>query len=459
MKALGWSTVLQMSRLGTNGVVFLVIAFFLEPAIIGAYFSMFAIYQIITSLTRHGFSTVIVRNSDIDNIVLGSFNTVTFVANCLLLPLFFIPYYSNSGTIDEFVLMAMTSSFAMMIVFDCITTIPEGFMRRELDFRQIAIRNLFALCFSIAIGSIALALDGPLSSLLVFSVTNSFANLLASCISTRYLPRFKVPDHRSWQFILEGFSYNVSNFLQGSLLPIIQILINSYLGAVFAGYYGIIMRILTVSASIFFEPIRQLGVPVLIRAGDNNEKSHLFSHMSANVIIRGCISCCTCGVVSFLVIGWRTDIDTSIFVIILLLPISYTLAMIYSFNFQLIYANGFHRFALLISFWYLLFSCACALFFLSQGRVLSFFVFEVLKFIPVITLQLIALNHYQILKIKEYLSRIKFSIFCGSTISLFNCVALLLMNFYLNEFKFVIGIICIIFNSVIFIFFLQRPRA
>ena len=386
MSEVKWSTVLQVSRLGANGGIFLVLAFFLNAKEIGIYLAIFSVYQIMTALTRHGFSNVVVRHATMTSGDFGAINLTTVVSNLLLSPLFGIPIMKadNGAPLETFILLAVV--FALVAQVDCLTTLPEAILRRNLDFRRLAYRSLFSLAISSLVASIAFLFD-PLLSLSVFSLLNSILNFVVSCFAANYIPTFKLPEKHNYPYIREGFAYNVANFMQGATQPIFQLVVTTGFGIEVAGIYGLVGRIMTVSGSVFFEPIRQIGIPILARIQSISERQAKFIELSRMIIFRSVITFSSCGVLSYFIVLYQGRVDERVIFIICSTLYAQSIQAVYSFNFQMLGACGRHSATLFISMVQLGISVLGASMTIWSGSILFFLIFDALKYVPGILMQ------------------------------------------------------------------------
>ncbi len=281
--------VLQLSRLGLNALVFLILARWLSLAEIGLFAIAFTPVQILQNTLRGGFSETIVQQHDPD----GQFDQTVFwmstAAGVLGLGVLLLGAAAMEplfGMAEAGTYMAAMAPVPLLIGLGAV---PEGLLRRRLQIRTLALRTTASLSVAAVI---ALALgyaEYGTWALVGFTLINALCATVIVLLLSGFRPR-AVFDRRVALRALDPIRFISARLLVGiAALPVVQFLVGLILGPAAAGAFQIAQRVMKLSEAVALEPIRFAILPMFARVARDEAR-----------LARGLVK--ACGLVTFLMV-------------------------------------------------------------------------------------------------------------------------------------------------------------
>lgn len=266
-----WSTLLQLSRVGINALVFILISRILAIEEIGIFSTAFAILQIFIIFVRSGVTETVVSVKDKSAEFLDTafgvsilFGVGSFLAMNVVsaLTLFWSP--------DFFIYV---SALSIILLVDSVGVVPDAILRGRLELRALAMRTFIATSISAVIAlSVAYAGFGAWS-LVGFSFVTSVIGTGIALGMSGWHPRSL--GQRALFSSIAGPALRVisSSFASATIVPAAQLLVGIFAGPAAAGAYAIAQRLLGLAANFVIEPARYLALPFLANLKDTASQS------------------------------------------------------------------------------------------------------------------------------------------------------------------------------------------
>ncbi len=167
---------------------------------------------------------------------------------------------------------------SLVFVLVALTSIQMGLLRREMDFRGLAIRKLLSIGLGGAVGIAMALLDFGPWALVGQQLAAATVSVVALWAVTPWRPSFQF----SWPDFKSLFSFGL-NVVAGDMLAFLSrnadnLLIGVFLGPLALGFYAVAYRILDTSQILLVAAARRLVFPVFSRLqhdGDRLRRAYL----------------------------------------------------------------------------------------------------------------------------------------------------------------------------------------
>jgi O-antigen/teichoic acid export membrane protein len=260
-----WSAVLQWSRVGINGVVFVLLARWLSLEEIGTAAAALSCVVVVQPLFATVVPDLAVQEKDRSETSLstafwGSVAVGVAVSAILLLaaPLL-------AGFLDRPELVGMVRVLGLCPLVWGIGAVAEGLLRSSMKTRALAIRTGTA---STIAGAVALFLGSTghgAWALVFFTLVNAVVATTLTLLSARWVPHPTIDRRRlrgqAEVFVLLGSRYALSAIT----MPVIQFLLQASSGAAVGGAFYTAYRLYTIVDSLLLLPMKFLVLPGLVR--------------------------------------------------------------------------------------------------------------------------------------------------------------------------------------------------
>jgi O-antigen/teichoic acid export membrane protein len=269
--ALVWNFVTLAFAQLILAAIFLLLATRLEPAIFGVFALASVITDIFYVLGTQASVDAIVQRQDFSRRTLSSI-TWAMAAICIAVTVIFwsiAPLYANAmgapaiaGILEVLTLSTLLLPFAIG---------PTAIMRQKLDMRGLALINMAA---SLAGGAAALITSFTPAvewSLVVQRLVTTTGFIVLATLRTRLVPELKAgrSEVRAW---LSSVSRIFAGQGIASITPrIADLFTGALFGATAVGYLRVASRLTDLLLGLLVNPLSQLWVTLLARAGDSAE--------------------------------------------------------------------------------------------------------------------------------------------------------------------------------------------
>ncbi len=270
MKLVGWSVVLQWSRVGITAALFLIAARILSLAELGLFATAFAPVRLTQSLHRAGIGEAVIVYGHRAGRCEALFLIATASGLAIALVLATLGILLGSPLLTLLAVIPIVSGFG---------AVSEGQLRRELRIKALAVRTL--LCQSVAAG-IALWMllaDFGVWALAAFAVVNAGLSSGMSIWLSGWRPRLRPQLRRVLLMVPKVAQISLRDLLNSGLLPVAQLLVAAGMGLTAAGAFQIAVRLLGLIDALTLAPLRFTALPSLRRARDGAFADVIRTHL------------------------------------------------------------------------------------------------------------------------------------------------------------------------------------
>jgi len=272
-----WSVILQFSRFGANAVVFLVMARFLTLAELGAFALAFAPVRWLQVLHKSGVvdSVVIANKSDDEGtsqIIDALFVLSVAVGLLVSVALFAFAFVADMVFDSEQPLAGLMAALSLIPLVYGLSSVSEGMLRKELNFRRLALNTLLVQVLAAVVAFSLAFLDQGAWSLAGFALVNAIAGAVVTVVATPWRPR-SLPPLALVRSLVPSYAAICGRVLvSGSVHPLLQIAVGLALGLEAAGAFQIAQRFYTLLDALSLAPIRYLVLPLFAKSATRSEK-------------------------------------------------------------------------------------------------------------------------------------------------------------------------------------------
>lgn len=254
-------------------VIFIMLSRLLAPEDIGLVAFALIVVELGKILVNAGLSQAIVRHTDWDN----RYSATGFYLNLILAALvtLLVIFLAAPLTAQLYDPRAKQLLQVLAIIFflEGVKAIHEGKLKREFDFRTIALRTVAGSLLAGALG-IALALNGfGVWALVWQQIVNQLIVTLVTLYAARWWPgwQFSIIDART----LVRFStpLTLAQVINNIASKVYEILVGLLLGPAAMGFFRVGGRALFILQDILLKPFEQTLLPALARISDNEARA------------------------------------------------------------------------------------------------------------------------------------------------------------------------------------------
>lgn len=281
VRGLAWTMLRSVSSRLVGSLVFVVLAHLLDPRAFGTIALASVFVVLLTLLVESGFGEALIQRKEVTP---SDLDTAFWLSNAMGAGLALI-MAAGAGVAGELLdqpeLAPVLRVLSLVLVLAALASVPQALLRRELAFRQIAIRGVVATLAGGAVG-VGMAVAGwGVWSLVGQILANTVVGTAALWLACPWRPGRAVS--RSSLVELGRFGVNV---LGGRLAFFASrraddFLIGSVLGPVALGLYTAAYRILLVVTEIIIWTIEGVAFPLFSRLyGDRERTARAFYAMT-----------------------------------------------------------------------------------------------------------------------------------------------------------------------------------
>nr|MDT0658340.1 lipopolysaccharide biosynthesis protein [Micromonospora sp. DSM 115978] len=263
--AIGWSYLLTAGRVGSSIVVTFLLATLLGPTEFGLVAMATAFIVVAQGVIQHGLVAAIVQRERVTAEHLDAAFGVLLLGGLGLTALTAAISPLWAAVNGEPELTALCLALAPLVLLQALAIVPEGVLRRELRFRSVAVRTLFAAVLSGTVG-VGLAIAGAgVWALVAQQLVNATVSLVVLFLVCPWRPArtLRLRAIRD----LWAFSAHSANAGLGVLLSARAdiILAGIFFGPVATGIYRLAARLPDMLVDVTVRSIQQVALPSLSR--------------------------------------------------------------------------------------------------------------------------------------------------------------------------------------------------
>ena len=264
-----WTTLASLANRLSGLLLFLVLARLLLPAEFGVLAAATVFVALSRTLADAGLTRTLVQRSHLRAAHLDSALLVTGGLGALfgIAMLVSAPLVAKLYQMPD--LQPVLMALAVIPLVAGLLSVPESILRRQLRFRSVAARNVFAAVLSDIIGIVLALLGAGVWALVAQTISSAVIAAVVLWVSVRWRPG------RAWErtAITELLGFG-SHVLGISLLSFLnrragELIIGITLGPVALGFFSVGMRILTLTLDILVYNFGRVALPVFSRVADD----------------------------------------------------------------------------------------------------------------------------------------------------------------------------------------------
>lgn len=273
IRALSWTAFTQIFNVGLGLVVSIILARILSPQDFGVVAIAAGIMAVCIGLADFGFTALIIRSTDMKPVQLRELFTLRVLlslAQCILLWLLAEPLAAYFGHPE---LRPLIKAFSFVVLLTAFSMVPDALLRKQLEFRKLAIVNTVSACAAGAVG-VTLALnDFGYWSLVAQYLVSALCAALLLLKMCKWRPGFAsgvtvLHANRSYIFNTYGLNMMGALVLQGDKLLLGKLLGATTLGLYMRGF-GLSQQLQGFAMTI----AEQVAFPALAESKDNLQQA------------------------------------------------------------------------------------------------------------------------------------------------------------------------------------------
>lgn len=267
-----WALIETLSGSALGIVLSLVLARMVGPEGYGLVGMALAVVVILKVVVTEGFAIAIVQRTQVSDIHLNSVFWVNMALGAGLALILFLTAPVLAFALGDPRITSIFRAISIFPLFSALAAIPSEKLRREFQFRWLALRPVFGNVLAGCLG-IGLALDGfGLWSLVAFQLTREAVIAGVVFVGAGWLP--KAQCDRSIVASMARFSFNAmgARFVTMSSQRMWVPICGAFLGPTAAGYLRLAEQILMAVQLVTTTPINRVALPTMSRAEQDRAK-------------------------------------------------------------------------------------------------------------------------------------------------------------------------------------------
>jgi len=230
-----------MERCGTNGVQFvvsIVLARLLQPSDFGLIALVMVFISIANVFVQNGFNTALIQKKNADNI---DFSSALYISLAIAATLYAVLFFT-APVIAKFFehseLTAIVRVLALMLIVGAINSIQEAYIARNMLFKKLFWRSLYALVPSAIIG-IACAYNGfGVWAIVIQQLTDVFLMCTFMWFTVKWRPELKFSKTSMKRLLSYGWKLQVSALFDIGFTNLRNMIVGKMFSPADLGYYS-----------------------------------------------------------------------------------------------------------------------------------------------------------------------------------------------------------------------------
>ena len=270
-KGIIWSAAQRYGERAISFVVLLILARILTPTAFG----LVALASVFISFAQifidQGFGDAVVQALMIDQNLLNTAFWTNIITGFLIMLLSMVLSQAIAGFYGESQLSPIIRWLSVSFVFSALSSVQEALLRRQLDFKKLAIRSLIATIGSGLVAVFLAFLGGGVWSLVAKTVLYTLIGVLALWGISPWRPGFSF----SWECFSKLYAYGISivgaQFVDFFNRRADDLLIGFFLGATMLGYYSLAYSLLVTVTELLIVVPNAVVFPAFSRIRQDRE--------------------------------------------------------------------------------------------------------------------------------------------------------------------------------------------
>lgn len=289
ISGMAWTTAASWASQAINFIAFAVLASFLDPATFGLGTVAILPSMILAILVTNGVPDAVIQRADIDPLHLDSafwFLTALGFTLSALIWLCAAPLAVLFGQPAIKDLIPWTSA---TVGIQAIEAVQTAILRRNLDFRFLAVRNLFGTAAAASL-AMAMAVGGyGVWSLVALQVGRAAFPSALLFFASGWRPRLRYSNQHCKELVSFGWPIVGQNFVAIAIDELPTVSLGMFLGPTAVGLYAFTRRPFGILWDCCLSPLIGMVMPTVARFRDDPAKISNF--FNASVRVAAIISC------------------------------------------------------------------------------------------------------------------------------------------------------------------------
>jgi O-antigen/teichoic acid export membrane protein len=272
IKAVFWTVTQRWGRQLVNLILIIILSRYLKASEFGLVALAGSFIDFLTIFIDQGFSTAIIQFENLDEKHLST----AFWVNIVISTVLTLASFALAGVVaynfQEARLELVLKVLSFQIILEALVTTQIAILRRDLQFRALAVRGLVSTSAG-ALAGIGIAVAGfGVWALVARSLVAAVVDILVLWSASVWRPRLVF----SLKHLREMFSFGI-NMLGTDIVEYVRenidnLLIGYVLGTTLLGYYAIAYKLIDVLDKVFIGIFRSVSLPVFARLQSERER-------------------------------------------------------------------------------------------------------------------------------------------------------------------------------------------
>jgi O-antigen/teichoic acid export membrane protein len=265
-----WSLISTVIPNAISILVFLVTSRALQPTDFGLVALAAGIATVLGALAPTGFGSALIQRAEINRDHLDAVFWLGALTGFALYGVLLLASNPLSHYFNQPLLSVLVPVLGLKIIFGTLGVVPSALLTRSMEFRQLSIRTTIAAILGAGICLLLLYSGFGLWALVGSQIVSTFATLVGSFLSARWLPQFSFRTTALRELFHFGGFASLTNFVTG--LSLDDVLIGALLGTHALGQFNFARRIFTLMNDAMAGPLNSVSLSLLSSLQTQHEK-------------------------------------------------------------------------------------------------------------------------------------------------------------------------------------------
>jgi teichuronic acid exporter len=276
--AIGWSYVLTAGRVGATVLVTFVLAKLLGPSEFGVVAMATVFITVAQTILQQGLVSAIVQRDKLTPEHLDAAFGVMVISGVVVCgaAAALSPVWALVNREPQLTVVCL--SLSPLVLMQALTIVPEAVLRRDLQFRSVALRTLSASVVSGVVGVVLALMGAGVWALVAQSLVNAFVGLVVLWTVCPWRPSgsFKLGAIRDlWKFSVHSANAGLGSMLSSKADIIFTGL---FFGPIATGIYRLAARLPDMLVDVTVRSLQQVALPSLSRL--QKDRAEFIRHLT-----------------------------------------------------------------------------------------------------------------------------------------------------------------------------------
>lgn len=277
-----WTLGLQLVKFIAQVLTMYILARILSPKDFGLIAMLASSFALLELLRDFGLNAALVQRATISNAQLVGIFYLTVMLGVIMSGVGVSVGYLVAWFTKEEAIRQIAPFMAICFITNSLSTVPLGILRRELKFKQLAIRDFFSYLLGALAGVVVAVQGGGYWALVAAALASSATNMIMVWSSAQWWPRsLALPFGELKPLLKLGGALTVGEFANYVNSNADNLLIGKFWGMLSLGYYNRGYALMLAPIGQIIGPLGAVIQPVMCRLhDDNSQMKNLISSIS-----------------------------------------------------------------------------------------------------------------------------------------------------------------------------------